>query len=215
MLPHSLLQAKRDRTADQTTVNGVPLSRFCFLFSPLFRPAAWKSLLSAAHPACCSRGSMPPSVANATPPAPASPPTDAHVSLGLLVAYESMSWCPAPEPAPKKSYAVSAPPDRPPMPERPQVPVLPELPQVPLLTSILKCPLLMSTLKCPLLTSAHQSLLLVSAPESPRSQSTPESPQESAIRECPPGLLSPQENWVGPHGCLKVCVAKVSQTPLF
>ncbi len=71
--------------------------------------------------------------------APASPPTDAHVSLGLLVAYESMSWCSAPEPAPKKSYAVSAPPERPPMPERAQVPVLPELPQVPLLTSTLKC----------------------------------------------------------------------------
>ncbi len=181
MLPHSLLQAKRDRTADQTTVNGVPLSRFCFLFSPLFRPAAWKSPLSAAHPARCSRGSMPPSIANATPPAPASPPTDAHVSLGLLVAYESMSWCPAPEPAPKKSYAVSAPPECPPMPERPQVP---------LLTSTLKCPLLMSTLKCPLLTSARQSLLLISAPESPRSQSTPESP---LFASAPPDFYLPKK----------------------
>ncbi len=179
-----------------------PVFVFCFLL-----------YFDRRHGSCrCSQGSMPPSVANATPPAPASPPTDAHVSLGLLVAYESMSWCPAPEPAPKKSYAVSAPPERPPMPERAQVPVLPELPQVPLLTS---------TLKCLLLTSAHQSLLLISAPESPRSQSTPESPHSQSapksplFASAPPGLLSPQENWVGPHGCLKVCVAKVSQTPLF
>ncbi len=65
-------------------------------------------------------------MANTSPPlaATASPPTDAHVPLGLLVAYEGMICSPAPEPAPHqrplvptppKRYAVSA------LPERPQV----------------------------------------------------------------------------------------------
>ncbi len=43
-----------------------------------------------------SHSSPPPSVAKS------SPPTDAHVPLGLLVAYEGMSWSPAPEPAPRQ-----------------------------------------------------------------------------------------------------------------
>ncbi len=47
-------------------------------------------------------GNQPPFVAHISPPATASPPTDAHVPLGLLVAYEGMSWSPASEPTPRQ-----------------------------------------------------------------------------------------------------------------
>ncbi len=53
-----------------------------------------------------AHSSPPPSVAKS------SPPTDAHVPLGLLVAYEGMSWSPAPEPAPRQCPLLHrAPPD--------------------------------------------------------------------------------------------------------
>ncbi len=59
------------------------------------------------------------------PASTASPPTEAHVPLGLLVAYEGMRWSPAPMPTPRKCPPVPAPRQRPPVPaprQRPPVP---------------------------------------------------------------------------------------------
>ncbi len=79
--------------------------------------------------------SSPPTfVAHVSPPAPASPPTEVHVPLGLLVAYEGMCWSPAPELAPRQRPLVAAPRQSTPGPaprQRPPVPAPRQRPPVP------------------------------------------------------------------------------------
>ncbi len=93
---------------------------FWFAFSPPLRGITFISRVAAR--ACTlpfvAIASMPPSTAHFCPP------PSVHVPLGLLVAYEGMSWSPAPEPAPQQRPAVPAPPGPvssvPAPPERPQ-----------------------------------------------------------------------------------------------
>ncbi len=81
--------------------------------------------LPSAAPLCPS-----PFVAHLSPPATASPPTDTYVPLGLLVAYEGMSWSPAPEPAPRQRPLVAPPRQCPPVPTpRPKNPHFPSAPR--------------------------------------------------------------------------------------
>ncbi len=159
---------------------------------------------SVAHPG-------PPFVANPSPLAPASLPTDAHVPLGLLVAYKGMSWSPAPEPAPRqppprapcsvytaRAPQVSALPEHPPLPAPPEGPPVPAppvrpavsaLPERPIINSALLRPIIDTALLCPLRQSAPKSRRL-SAPKSLRRPSAPKSPRARmpprvCAHECP------------------------------
>ncbi len=66
-----------------------------------------------------------PFMAHASPAATASPPTDAHVPLVLLVAYEGMCWSPALEPASRQRPLVLAPRQCPPVPAPRKCPPVP------------------------------------------------------------------------------------------
>ncbi len=82
-------------------------------------------------PAFAAITSTPPFAAHASLSATASPPTDAHVPLGLLVAFEGMCGSPATEPTPRQRPLVLVP------------------CQCRLLASALQCLLLASALQCP------------------------------------------------------------------
>ncbi len=78
----------------------------------------WNSLCVFSGRQCVTRPSqaLRPFAAHASPPATATPPTNAHVPLGLLVAYEGMCGSPAPEPTPCQCPLVLAPRQCPPVP---------------------------------------------------------------------------------------------------
>ncbi len=116
------------------TVRSSPSSAFMVNLPP---PAAHPGLLFAGNqPPFAAITSPPPFAAHISPPATTSPPTDAHVTLGLLVAYEGMCWSLAPEPAPRQHPLVLAPRQCPPVPaprQRPPVPAPRKCSPVPLL----------------------------------------------------------------------------------
>ncbi len=123
--PCSWLPELCDRTTDQNRkVCGAFFPPFVFRFWKLFVFSFFSSTRGIevttvrSSPSPPFKGNRPPFAAIASPPpftthailpATASPPTDAHVPLGLLVAYEGMWWSPAPEPAPHQRPLVLAP----------------------------------------------------------------------------------------------------------
>ncbi len=174
-------------------------------------------------------GSQLPFAAHVSPPAIASPPTDAHVPLGLLVAYEGMSWSPAPEHAPRQRPLVAAPHQCPPVAaprQRPPVPAPYQRPPVP---APRQRPPVPSPRKCsqvpPLVLPSSSSSPLVpsSSPEHPRESEPPERPRESELPSHGPrttrhGRLSPTHH--GPrsplirHGRLSPLIRHGRLSPL-
>ncbi len=122
----------------------------------------------------------PPLAATASPPATTSPPTDAHVPLGLLVAYEGMICSPAPEPAPHQCPLVPTPP------KRYAVSALPERPQV-----SARAPPGVRAARAPPVSAP------VPAPhERPQVPAPSESPREPAPPEGPPDVVDfPKNIW--------------------
>ncbi len=175
--------------------------------------SSWKivaAICGSPRPTIHGRSSPPPSVAHPGPPfteercrrplltqtrhlrqtsppaeSMASPLTEAHVPLGLLVIYEGMSWIPVP--ASRKSPPVPAPrmnpPASPPVPSSPPVsPLVPSSPPVsPLVPS--------GPPWFPLVPSSSPSSPLVPSssalPKRPQVSSLPERPQEPALPEHP------------------------------
>ncbi len=144
----------------------------------------------------------PPLAATASPPATTSPPTDAHVPLGLLVAYEGMICSPAPEPTPHQRPLVPTPP------KRYAVSALPERPQV-----SARAPPGVRAARAPPVSTP------VPAPhERPQVPAPSESQPEPAPTEGPPdvvdfpkniwgsGAICPWPKWRGPK-------AKATETP--
>ncbi len=89
------------------TIHSSPSPPFAGSLSPSVAHPGPPFAAHASQPSSAANAS-PPFVANPSPLAPASLPTDAHVPLGLLVAYKGMSWSPAPEPAPRQPPPQSA-----------------------------------------------------------------------------------------------------------
>ncbi len=141
-------------------------------------------------------GSQRPFVAHVSLPATASPPTDAHVPLGVLVAYEGMSWSPTPEsPSPPLVPSRSASPRRhsqePAPRQRPPVPAPRQSPPVP---APRKCsqvsPLVPSSSpEHPWESEPPERPRESAPPERPRESAPPERPRESALPERPQELV--------------------------
>ncbi len=126
ILVSSLLRPQRylkyQQTSKRSKLRSFPrfLTCFWFAFSPPLRGITFNSRVAAR---ACTLPFV--AIASITPyTAHFCPPPPFHVPLGLLVAYEGMSWSPAPEPAPRQRPAVPAPPGSessvPAPPERPQ-----------------------------------------------------------------------------------------------
>ncbi len=136
-----------------------------------------------------------PFVAHVSPPATASPPTEVHVHLGLLVAYEGMRWSPAQVPAPRQRPPVPAPQQRPPVPaprQRPPVPAPRQRPPVP-------APRQRPPVAAPRKLSPASPLVPSSSPSFPlvpsSSPSFPLVPSSSALPERPREIALPKRPW--------------------
>ncbi len=117
-------------TEDSTKQTNPPLRRW----STSAARGSSSPLFAGNPPPFAATSSPGPVAAHVSPSATASPPTEAHVPLGLLVAYEGMRWSSAQVPAPRQRPPAPAPRQRPPVPapkQRPPVPAPRQRPPVP------------------------------------------------------------------------------------